>query len=84
MSEATKGERKISPTKALILSVFVVLALYLLSVGPVMRLVLRDATLIRTFQRIYAPIIWLHENTFLHDPLEWYVEMWVTEEIKSK
>jgi hypothetical protein len=26
---------------------------------------------------IYRPLIWLHHNTRLKEPLDWYVRLWV-------
>ena len=50
--------------------------IYILSIGPVIALVEsvnvgRDAA--RAF---YDPVIWLHGNTILEGPLEWYSNVW--------
>jgi hypothetical protein len=52
--------------------------LYVLSVGPVARLcqmVSPGQPPVWVFV-LYAPLIWLHDNTPLRAPLEWYVELW--------
>jgi hypothetical protein len=52
--------------------------LYTLSVGlgPAAYLVGRAGKGEGTVQVIYAPLIWLHENTPLRKPLDWYVGPW--------
>ena len=50
--------------------------LYLLSIGPIVRLV-EDGYLPRDpVAAAYAPVSWLHENTPLAKPLEWYAALW--------
>jgi len=51
--------------------------LYFLSIGPAAWLNSKDY-LSDQAGIIYYPIIYLHDNTFLKEPLEWYVELWVT------
>ena len=49
--------------------------LYILSIAPVAWLYKTMAwseTSIRTF---YMPVVWLHDNTFLKEPLEWYLKL---------
>lgn len=46
-------------------------SVYVLSVGPVVGL-----TSVSLDSPFYTPIIWLHDNTFLAEPLEWYVRLW--------
>lgn len=26
---------------------------------------------------VYAPVVWLHDHTFMQEPLRWYVRMWI-------
>ena len=47
------------------------LTAYLFSVGPVVGL-----TSVSLNSPFYTPVIWLHKNTFLAEPLEWYVRLW--------
>lgn len=57
---------------------FVIPVLYVLSIGPVAR-VIRSAQPVRAphwVDVVYFPLIWLHENTPLEKPLDWYVEVW--------
>lgn len=62
----------------LILFVSVVPLLYVLSIGPVAAVVSRTKNnqSMRLLERIYAPVIWLHDHTFLKEPLEAYVALW--------
>lgn len=52
---------------------------YLLSVGPAARLMYRstasDASA-RTFEVIYAPVIWMQGHTFLGRVIYRYVDLW--------
>lgn len=51
--------------------------LYVLSVGPAIWLHGRTTGLGQDIiETVYYPLEWLHENTFLERPLQWYVEMW--------
>jgi hypothetical protein len=49
---------------------------YFLSVGPVAR-AYRGRSVPAAVEHIYSPIVWLHGNTPLHDPIEGYTEMWL-------
>ena len=69
-----------SGSAALALIVAALLAapmLYLLSVGPAVWLVNQQYFHESTFESLYAPLVWLHENTLAEKPLEWYVELWL-------
>ena len=74
MSDETRSRRSYWLWIALALMLAPVL--YVLSVGPAAYLVARAGKGERTVQVIYAPLIWLHENTPLRKPLEWYVGPW--------
>ncbi|MFN8606942.1 MAG: hypothetical protein U0931_05390 [Vulcanimicrobiota bacterium] len=50
--------------------------LYLLSIGPVVFLTRKSGPPSELLIRAYTPIIWLHDHTFLEEPLEAYVEFW--------
>jgi hypothetical protein len=56
----------------------VALALYVFSVGPAVAIAVkfRSGAALRAIEIIYTPLIWLHANTFLRQPLEWYVNLW--------
>ncbi len=62
----------------LLVFLFAVPLLYVLSIGPAVALIIRaqDQRIVRVFERIYAPVIWLHDHTLLKEPLEAYVESW--------
>ena len=50
---------------------------YVLSIGPVARIVRAGGGPPPAWiEMFYAPLIWLHEYTFLRAPMEWYVELW--------
>jgi hypothetical protein len=75
----TVADRPRSAFLAAVTSLVVSLpVLYVLSVGPVARLC---QTVSPNFTPnwvhvFYSPLIWLHANTPLRAPLEWYVELW--------
>ena len=50
--------------------------LYVLSIGPVAKMVKINGSSGETISRIYAPVIWLHDHTLLEKPLEAYVGFW--------
>ena len=50
--------------------------LYVLSIGPVGLAAERIGTDPIVIWRFYAPIVWLHGNTFLRKPLEAYLGLW--------
>jgi hypothetical protein len=51
--------------------------LYVLSLGPAVWGVEKMGWDPDLWETIYQPLIWLHENTFLEEPLDWYVELFV-------
>ena len=63
-----------NPVKIIALSVFALVALYVLSIGPVVRFSNSPSPLL---MRIYAPLIWL-DNTFptISYAITWYAELW--------
>jgi hypothetical protein len=60
--------------------VFVLVAplLYVLSIGPVVAIAERTNSTqsLELLKIVYAPVIWLHDHTFLKEPLEAYVALW--------
>jgi hypothetical protein len=50
--------------------------LYVLSIGPVVMLCERAGVNGGAVRMVYAPVIWLHNNTPLQKPLEWYAGLW--------
>ncbi len=58
------------------------LLVYVLSLGPVMQFT-KDARHPYLWPdwvfTVYAPVIWLHDHTFLRKPLNTYVSWWVKE-----
>jgi hypothetical protein len=57
-------------------SIAAVPVIYLLSIGPVALYVNKHESSEEFFGVVYAPVIWLHDHTFLEEPIEWYVEFW--------
>ncbi len=59
---------------------FLILTLYVLSIGPVVMLsdrgYFRSAAAEKCLTTIYSPLIWAYENTFLRKPLKKYVDLW--------
>src|SRR4051812_30348485 len=56
----------------------IVLALYVLSVGPTFRLSMRSQSARRTWRAVYAPLIWLlDQNNPVARVFGAYVDLWV-------
>ncbi len=58
----------------------VVLVLYVLSIGPVAWLARStgvEPQIAPVAMIVYAPVVWLHEHTFMQEPLRWYVRLWI-------
>jgi len=49
---------------------------YVLSVGPVALIFGKTNAGKNAVEVVYAPLIWLHRNTPLREPLEAYVRLW--------
>ena len=61
-----------------LLIIFLLPVLYVLSSGPVLRLAEETGFPSEdTISIIYAPLVWLYDDTFLEEPLAWYVGLWV-------
>jgi len=50
--------------------------LYVLSCGPAIYLIEKTHMSPDIFQKIYTPLIWLHDRTLMKKPLEAYAEFW--------
>jgi hypothetical protein len=53
---------------------------YVLSVGPVVRLTMDNSHargVPEWVDALYRPLGWIHEHTPLEKPLEWYMELWL-------
>jgi hypothetical protein len=51
--------------------------LYVLSIGPAGMICERMGIDPEPMRPVYAPVVWLHDNTPLKGPLEWYVRLWL-------
>jgi hypothetical protein len=69
-------QEKTSRTWWLILCAAMLPVLYVLSVGPAAYVIERTRSGQEAGRLFYAPLIWLHDNTPLRGPLEWYVRSW--------
>jgi hypothetical protein len=71
------GEKHSFNWRAFVLWPCVVVILYVLSAGPVLKL--KDKNLIKGTKKwlvVYEPVIWVYDNTFLHKPLGLYFHLW--------
>lgn len=50
--------------------------IYVLSIGPDVALVEHGMLPKEPVVALYEPINWLHDNTLLEEPLEWYAALW--------
>lgn len=63
--------------RSLIAAMVIVLPIiYVLSLGPVVLVAKKHAYNDNAIKRVYAPVIWLHDHTFLKKSLEAYVGFW--------
>jgi hypothetical protein len=51
-------------------------AAYVLSIGPMVMLSKKGHISSTAMLRIYAPVVWLHDHTFLRKPLDDYTDWW--------
>lgn len=49
--------------------------LYLLSIGPAEVICMKHPNCCPVFHAFYLPVNWLHGQTVLRAPMEWYVEL---------
>ena len=50
--------------------------LYILSCGPAIYLIEKTHANSDIFEKVYTPLIWLHDHTPLKEPLEAYAQFW--------
>jgi hypothetical protein len=74
MSEETQARRSYGFWVAVALPL--ALLLYTLSVGPAAYVVVRTGKGMEMGRLVYAPLVWLADNTPLRKPLEWYAQQW--------
>ena len=60
---------------------FAWLSFYVLSIGPVVALIeylnySGNTSVVSFIDSFYGPANWLHAETILEKPLEWYAELW--------
>ena len=74
MSEESHGRSGM--WRAMVLAVVLSPVFYALSFGPAARMAPPTASAWRFMKSFYHPVFWLHDNTSLARPLEWYVGKW--------
>jgi len=52
------------------------ISIYVLSVGPVFAMIEYANYGKQSAETFYGPVIWLHDETLLKKPLEWYSDLW--------
>lgn len=62
----------------IIVVLVVVPSIYILSVGPAIILVVKVPKLREPVHAVYAPMIWLHDHTFLKKTMAPYLSFWET------
>jgi len=62
---------------AVVLVLVLVVALYVLSFGPAAVIANRAKATRPVLEVVYAPLIWLYENTPLREPLRLYMDFWL-------
>ena len=73
-TEDSTTEHK-SRAGAYVAYVLIALVLYVLSIGPAVWLNAKGY-LPDEIGIVYFPLEYLYENTFLREPIEWYLELW--------
>jgi hypothetical protein len=59
------------------LALLTVPVLYVLSIGPAAMFVEKTGVGVEAVAVVYAPVVWLYQNTPLKKPLEAYMDLWV-------
>lgn len=70
------SDRRASGLEVVVIAVLALPVLYVLSVGPVVKVAQwldLDGDRLKT---AYAPLIYLHDHTPMKKPLEWYIGVW--------
>jgi hypothetical protein len=56
--------------------IFLLLLLYTLGVGPAFYVGEQSGNGVDVMRTVYAPLLWLRDNTPFRAPLRWYIDMW--------
>ncbi|MFG0333962.1 MAG: hypothetical protein ACF8TS_11420 [Maioricimonas sp. JB049] len=75
MSEGRRDERWASGWGSL-LALPVIAVLYVLSIGPVVCVAEKAGIDPKPLRMFYAPVVWLHDQTPLREPLETWGKLW--------
>jgi hypothetical protein len=74
--ESTETDNEVSDRSSTWLAWLAALPIvYVLSIGPVALIAKNNPPETAVLRKVYAPVIWLHENTPLRKPLEMYVSL---------
>jgi len=76
MTAALECEQKSSNGGFVWIALAAVPLVYVLSIGPVGMVAQRSGGNHTAIRKFYAPIGWLHDNTFMRKPLEAYLDLW--------
>ena len=75
--DRNEGPQKTSAASVITIVFLILPLLYILSLGPVVYVLqLTNGAGADFAEAFYYPVIWLHDNTPLKEPLEWYVDFW--------
>ncbi len=61
---------------AWVMAPFACMLLYVLSMGPVALVMKKSGASGATARQLYAPVIWLHDNSILKKPIDTYLHFW--------
>ena len=71
-----ENEKKRSKAEGWLMAVGVLLVVYVLSIGPAARWARKYSGFREAARPVYAPIKWLHDQTPLGKPIEYYCNWW--------
>ena len=79
MDEKPSAPRESHPARNTAIGVVVALLLYVLSSGPVVRLMIHEKAPLKPVEIFYAPLAWLsqHDRNISGPFLNWYVGLWI-------
>lgn len=78
-TESSPDRSKRGAAPVVVVGLFLLPVLYVLSIGPAIWLAeagYLQGTVIEVLEVVYAPLVWLANDTPLGGPIEWYVDLW--------
>jgi hypothetical protein len=76
MADDPEKNRSIRVLHHIVVALIVLPLIYILSVGPAIFLVVKVPKLRQPVHTVYAPMIWLHDHTFLKKTMDPYLAFW--------